>query len=262
MSLLQKFRDNAAVEDCPIYDLHGHWGPEYGLHMPMAEDEPAVDYLNRSGVKLLVMCHHTSLFSPDAGNEPNIEIARKYPDRIRCYCGINPNYPDAVARDLERYDQSADVFVGFKFLSAYHAVRLDDERYRPVLDFANARGLPILMHTWTPDIYCTAELIAQTATKYPDLNILMGHSLHGAWDTAISLANEFPNVYMELTAVLDESSVLEHMVHGAGSEKVVYGTDFPWFSEWYYIGAVLGADITDEDRRNIFYRNAQRLISL
>ena len=46
----------------------------------------------------------------------------------------------------------------------------------------------------------------------------------------------------------------------AGSEKIVFGTDLPWFSTFYYVGAILEADITDEDRRNIFYRNGRRLL--
>lgn len=45
-----------------------------------------------------------------------------------------------------------------------------------------------------------------------------------------------------------------------GSTRMVFGTDAPWFNYPYYIGSLLGADITDEDRRNICYRNAERLL--
>jgi predicted TIM-barrel fold metal-dependent hydrolase len=50
------------------------------------------------------------------------------------------------------------------------------------------------------------------------------------------------------------------MMKKVTSEKIIYGTDFPWFSQPYCIGTVLGADITDEDRRNILYRNAMRIL--
>jgi acetoin utilization deacetylase AcuC-like enzyme len=26
-------------DDRPLYDLHGHWGPFYGIHMPASDDE-------------------------------------------------------------------------------------------------------------------------------------------------------------------------------------------------------------------------------
>jgi len=71
------------------------------------------------------------------------------------------------------------------------------------------------------------------------------------------------NVLLELTAVPDErTGVIEKFVREAGSTKVVFGTDFPWFSHHYYIGAVLAADITDEERRDIFCRNAERILRI
>ncbi len=261
MSLLEAFRNHKVVDDCPIYDLHGHWGSEYGLHLPMDQELPAIEYLKTSGVKKLVFCHHDTLFCPEHGNQPGIDAARRHPEYLRCYCGINPNYPELIKRDLQHFDDNADVYVGFKFLSEYHQIALDDDRYRPALEFADSRGLPILMHTWASTGLCGAEKIAKTAEKYPHLNLLMGHSLHDEWQQAARLAHDYPNIYCELTAVLDERNAVEQLVNGAGSQKVVYGTDFPWFSEYYYIGALLDADITDEDRRNIFYRNAQRLIA-
>jgi predicted TIM-barrel fold metal-dependent hydrolase len=33
----------------------------------------------------------------------------------------------------------------------------------------------------------------------------------------------------------------------------------PWFDEYQAIGGVLAADITEEDKRNIFYRNVERI---
>lgn len=89
----------------------------------------------------------------------------------------------------------------------------------------------------------------------------MGHSCHGEWSEAIRLANDFPNVYLDLCAIPDEEiGLIERFVKEAGSEKVIFGTDFPWFSYPYYIGAVLGAEINDNDRKNIFFKNARRLL--
>jgi len=50
------------------------------------------------------------------------------------------------------------------------------------------------------------------------------------------------------------------MVEGAGSEKMLYGTDLPWFDPHYVIGCILFARIDDEDRHNILHRNAERLL--
>ena len=37
--------------------------------------------------------------------------------------------------------------------------------------------------------------------------------------------------------------------------------DLPWFSYHHGIGAVLSAEMTDDDRRNILYRNGKKLLS-
>lgn len=250
----------ALPNDCPIYDMHGHWGPFTGIHLPASDDETATKYLGRTGVKLFVFCHHQSLFSPDIGNAANIETVRRIPERIRAYCAINPNYPEAVEQDLAAYDDYPDVYVGLKMHPAHHLVPLDDSRYREAFEFANDRKLPVLMHTWGGSKECGYQQVKSVLDRDPGITAILGHSLHGDWEHAIELALGYSNIYLETCAVVDERGILEMLVEGAGSEKVVFGTDFPWFSHYYYIGAVLGADMTDDDRRNIFYRNAERIL--
>jgi predicted TIM-barrel fold metal-dependent hydrolase len=261
-SLREAFFRDGRVPDCPIVDMHGHWGEFYGAYLPAADPEVGFSLLDRAGVRLVVICHHAALLSTHAGNAANIEAVRARPDRLRAYCGVNPNYPEVVNADLASYDDYADVYVGLKFLPAYHGIAVDDDRYTAAWEFANARKLPVLVHTWGNDPFNGYDQLRRSAERYPDVQLLLGHSLHSRWDQAVIMANEFPNVYLELTAIPDERGVLELMIEQVGSRKMVFGTDFPWFSHHYYIGAILAAPMTDEDRRNIFYRNARRILGL
>ena len=258
-SLKDEFVERGKVADCPVYDCHGHMGPFFGAHLPEADPDSAVRMMDRAGVKMLIFCHHAALFAPDVGNRANIETVHRHPDRLRAYCGVNPNYPDAVAKDIATFDDHPDVYVGFKFLASYHLIHLTDDRNRPAWEFANERGLPVLCHTWGGSQWDGPQQVRECAERYPNAKILMGHSCHDAWDAAVELANSFPNVHYELCAVLDNRGMLEKFVESSGSEKIFFGTDYPWFDYHYYIGAVLGAQITDDDRRNIFYRNAERV---
>ena len=260
--LKQAFYETGRLPDCPIYDLHGHMGRFYGIHFPRCDTDGMVRVMQHAGVKMLVFCHHTTLFSPDFGNAENIKAVRQYPGCLRAYCGINPNYPDVAARDVDTYDEHRDVFVGFKLLADYHGYPLTDERYRAAWEKADRDGLLVLIHTWGGSALDGPGPVRAIAERYPNARILMGHSCHGEWDKAIQLANDFPNLYLELTAVLDERGILERFVAEAGSQRVIYGTDFPWFNHHYYIGAVLGAHMTDDDRHNILHRNAERLLGL
>ena len=261
MSLKDEFFTKGKVEDCPIYDLHGHMGPVYGIHLPLADTARMVKTMDRVGVKMLVFCHHGALFTPNIGNLANIEAVRMFPDKLRAYCGLNGNYPEICRKDIETFDDYRDVYLGFKILADYHLISITDSIYQPAWELANERQLMMLLHTWGGSPFDGAEQVREVAEKYPNAAIILGHSLHGDWDGAISIANEFPNTYLELTAVLDDRGILERFLDKVSSEKIVFGTDFPWFDHHYYIGAVLGTGATDEDCRNIFYRNAERVIS-
>jgi predicted TIM-barrel fold metal-dependent hydrolase len=258
--LKKEFFARGKANDCPVYDMHGHMGPWYGAYFPWARPEAVVNAMDRAGVRLFAFCHHASLFAPDIGNAANVKAVRKYPERLRAYCAVNPTSPDIVARDLKTFNRYRDVYVGFKFLADYHECPITDGRYKPAWEFAEREGLLVLVHTWGESRYDNASLVREAAGQYGNAKILVGHSCHGAWDEAVALARDFPNLYLELCAVLDERGILEKFVAEAGSEKLLFGTDMPWFGYHYSIGAVLGADISDEDRRNILYRNARKLL--
>ena len=79
-------------------------------------------------------------------------------------------------------------------------------------------------------------------------------------DYAVKLVKESPGkVYLELTAIPGVNGVIEQLVENAGSESLLLGSDLPWFDEFQVIGGVLSSKISDEDKRNIFYRNVEKL---
>ncbi|MCK5805714.1 MAG: amidohydrolase family protein [Lentisphaeria bacterium] len=260
-SLAERFFAQPRLEDCPVYDLHGHMGPLQGARVPRCEPEQMIAAMDRAGVRLTVFCHHATLSSPDVGNEIAIGIVRRFPNRFRAYLGVNPNWPEDIRRDVDRLDDHKDVFVGFKFLADYHKVPITDERCAPAWEKANAEGRPVLLHTWGGSAFDGPETVRVCAERWPNAQILMGHSCHGQWEQAGRLAAEFPNVYCELTAVLDDRGAVEILLDHAGAEKIVFGTDTPWFNHHNYIGALLGARMSDEDRRQILYRNALRILA-
>ncbi|MFC1526161.1 amidohydrolase family protein [Candidatus Latescibacterota bacterium] len=258
--LRERFFREGKLDDCPVYDLHGHMGALQGACLPRCTPEAMIDAMDRAGVRLTVLCHHDALFVPEIGNSINLAEVRRFPDRFRAYCGINPNHVDQVTHDVETFDDNRDVYVGFKLLADYHKVAISDERSAPAWVKANADRLPILLHTWGGSRFDGPQEVRRCAERYPDAQILMGHSCHGEWKEAAQLARDFPNVYLELTAVLDDRGAVELFVREAGSEKIIFGTDSPWFNHHNYIGALLGAEMADDDRRNILYRNALRLL--
>lgn len=259
--LKKEFFRAGKLEECPIYDLHGHMGPWRSIYLPKNDPASMVELMKKYNVKLLAFCHHAALFCPEIGNLANIEAVRKFPEHLRAYCAINPNYPEMAEKDIETFEQYRDVYVGFKFLADYHQVPITDPRYQPSWEFAEQKKLLVLLHTWGGSMYDGPEQIEKIAKKYTCAKILLGHSCHGEWDKAVRLVKDFPNIYLELCAVLDERGILEKFITELGSERIVFGTDFPWMSHLYYLGGVLGAGLSNEDIHNILHRNAERLLN-
>ena len=260
-ALAREFWENGRSDSCPIYDMHGHMGPYESIYFPRGDTDSMIRTMDECGVRMLVFSHHVALASsPALGNRLAREAVERYPDRLRAYCSINPNYPEQIARDLETFESYQAYYVGLKFLSDYHGLPLTDEAYRPAWEYANERELLVLAHTWGGSKMDGPAVVRQVAEAYPRVRFLLGHSCHGEWDEAIQIAREFENVYLELTAVFDDRGALEKFVEGAGSDRMLFGTDLPWFDPHHAVGALLSAQINDEDRHNICHRNAEKLL--
>ena len=259
--LAREFWLNGKVDSCPIYDMHGHMGVWHSIYFPRPDAADMIGTMDECGVKMLVFSHHMALFAPDLGNSLGVQAVRQYPDRLRAYCSVNPNYPEHLEADIATFNDHQDVYVGFKFLPDYHGIPLTDERYGPAWEYANARELLVLTHTWEQSPFDGPAIVREVAERYPDVKLFLGHSCHAQWDEAVKLARDFPNTYLELTAVMDDRGALEKLACEAGSDRMLFGTDLPWFDPHQAIGALLSAHISDEDRHNICHRNAERLLA-
>jgi len=259
-AIAAEFWETGKCETCPVYDMHGHMGMWHSIYFPRPEPEQMLRSMQAAGVRLLCFAHHAALLAPDIGNAASEEAVRRFPEHFRAYMSIVPDYPEIIERDLARFDNCRDVYVGLKLLADYHGVPITDARYRSTWEFAEERSLPVLVHTWGGSLHNGASHVREIAGRYPAVRMLLGHSLNNHWDEAIAIARDFPQTYLELTSVLFVRGVVERFCETVGSERVLYGTDLPWFSEHHAIGALLSEDITEDDRHNICHRNAEKLL--
>jgi len=244
----------------PIYDMHAHMGKHYAQYHARCEAPEMIRHARRIGVKRICFSHYAVL----RGSESNAlaaDICREHPDILRMYMGINPNYPDRMRHDLALYDSFRPFAVGLKFLADYHKVPVTSPAYAYALDFASERGLPVLNHTWGGSAFNGGQVMFEAVQRYPKVKFILGHSIFGEWDWAERCVRESAgNVYLELTAIPGERGIVEDLVRRVGSERILYGTDLPWFDEYQATGGVVSADITGDDMRNILYRNAEKLL--
>jgi hypothetical protein len=228
--------------------------------MPNHDPQQMIATMDRCGVEVMVSSGHMALYDMARGNAEIVEVTGRYPGRWYAYLTYNPNYPALGRRELESYDAHR-TYVGLKFHPSSHQYSITGDAYRPALEFAAARRLIVLSHTWGGSAFDRPELVAEVAERYPEVTFLAGHSGYGQFEECMAVARAHPNVYLELTAAYAVRGLVERMVETVGAHKVVLGYDLPWFDPHYAIGCVVMAHISEEARRAILRDNAARLLA-
>ena len=244
---------------CPILDFHAHMDEHAEIYFPFSSAAEMVADMDRNGVRRLLFCGHFALDDPLHGEPYNVRAVKQFPDRLRAYHIIHSRCLDPE-REIAAVDENPGIYVGFKLLGDYNAFPVSDPVHDPYYAYLEKTGKLLLLHTWGGSPWDGEEQVAKVAERFPGLTIICGHSFFSRQKEGIALTRQYPNVYYELTAIPIVRGYLEDIVEAAGSERVLFGTDLPWFSTMHGVGMVLGADVTDEDRLNIFYRNGEKLL--
>src|SRR5208337_597941 len=97
-----------------------------------------------------------------------------YGDRFRGYFAFNPEYAEKLLPRLDEFFQRP-FYVGFKLLNDYWRLPVTDQRFTPMWEYADARSLPILLHTWQSQ-FNAPRMLRDIVPRYPNATFLLGHS--------------------------------------------------------------------------------------
>ncbi len=256
-ALWKNFTEAGRLEKVSVIDVHTHMGDINDASTPVFEIDECVGVMDERNIDSIWCAPHYDLFDVDEPNRYIEEYMAKYPERVKGYFSFNPNYCERYIKRIERVDE-IDNYIGFKFLPVYHNVSLADDRYKYALDFAEKRNLVVLSHTWGGTACSPAE-VAELLKKYKNLQFILGHSSPNQLDDAIELVKKHDNAYLDLCDIHRHSGIVDKMCENVGAEKVLFGTDFPWYEFNYCIGSVLCAHISDDKKELIFRGNAERI---
>lgn len=171
-----------------------------------------------------------------AGREEYVGIAR-----------IDPRVDDAVEqaeRALDDYD-----LAGLKLHPWEESFSITNPMVQPVLDVAIDREVPVWIHAGYPGV-SHALSIREVAQGNPSLPLVLTHGaqldISGLSLTdALLLAEDTENTYFELSGVY-RRDLVEDLVETIGAERVVFGTNAPYFHPTVEKSRVTTADISDE----------------
>ena len=261
MEIVEKGRRGIPLEDILIIDCHCHMGYWHNFNVPCGSAEGMLASMDTLGIDIACVTAHSSI-GPDYkyGNNMVIEAAKKYPGRFVGYATINPNYPGDMQNELDRCFANPGI-KGIKLHPSCHGCPIDYKNYHTVYEIADEKQCPVLIHVWgSSDVAAVDRLAGQ----YPGARFVMGHAGAEvrAMENAIDVVNRRGNVYVDLAISQVREGNVEWLVKAMGSKKVLYGSDMPFFDPRPAFGRVAFADIGDEQKKDVFGRNMERLLKV
>ncbi len=243
---------------------------------PTGEDVMAITYdellrcMDRAGVdKALAWLRPPYLRKIAQSNAYVHQAMQQHPDRILGFGWADPRLGLDKAKEAVRrciYDYG---FYGVKLNGAQNSFYIDHPDISlPVVEEIARTGKLLAFHVGT-DAYETTHpfRVAKIARMFPEVKMLMVHmggvAHHDLSNAAIEMAQECPNLTLIGSAV--RTRAILKAVKTLGASRVCFGSDTPFelmHVEVAKYHALLGGEVTPEEKRMIMAGNIARLMGL
>lgn len=186
-------------------------------------------------------------------------------EQLICFGSVHP-YTLGMRRQLD--EQVALGVRGIKVHPAVQMVRPDDPRAMKLYRLCGERRLPILWHCGPVEIEPALGRYLSQLKHYeraiaenPQTTFVLGHSGALQMDKALEYARRYDNVWLEISS--QGVSNIQRILNDVGDERVLYGTDWPFYHQGIQLAKVLIAtEGQPETRARVLYDNAARLLKL
>lgn len=194
-----------------------------------------------------------------AQHETIANACKLYPERFPIGLGIaEVRHEQAGADELDRAMQE-DGLVGFMCHPGLSGHSLGGELYAFLEVVAMHNGLCLLHQAGS------TRNIAAYARRFPSITFIIGHvSMNKAGHLdAIDQCGKCENVWFDVAQKpegADMSWDLVHLVNHLGNDRIMFGSDLPYYDFRLVQAQIESAALDDETKERIAYQNAVRLV--
>ncbi len=271
-----------------IIDVH--------THLSERKDDRLVVYANRNGLKydLEELLHLMKLNGVGVGlllssiggrgvplpNEDVLELCVRSRGRLLPVVTVEPS-PKKVRNAVEIARRNDGLVKAFKIMLGYGKARAGDSVFKPLYDYAESTGLPVMFHTGdTADVGgslmrahpLTLDALANERDR---MKIVACHFGNPWIDDVAELIYKHPNVYADVSGlVVGRSKYIEQytdwlaerlsraIYFAGGADKIIFGSDYPVTHLSTAISLVEKLEIDTRDRKRILSENAKKVFRL
>jgi len=206
-------------------------------------------------------------------NDYILKSVSRHPDRLIGFCCVDP-YNDSAPKEVQRcIDQGLS---GVGELAFYQSGIDGDalERLSPIMEICRQADCPILIHTNEPvgHLYPgktpnTLKQIYDLIRRFPDNKLVLAHWGGGIFFYSLlkkEVRNALHNVWYDTAAspYLYRSHIYRVAGDLVGTDKILFGTDYPLLKPERYFKELDEADLGRGDIDKICGGNALELLNL
>jgi len=249
-----------------IIDIHVH----HSWHSPARQRPNATvgryqEHALRNDIRkivLLTLAYDCPPAQTRERNSATLQLQHADPDFFVAALGLNPLHDE----DFIRSETKRCVQEGARAIKLHMSLNARDHRHDLICQLAAEHGIPIIMHSWYkmankyPNESDGSDL-AYMARRNPQTKIVAAH-LTGLQRRGVLDLADIPNAYIDTSGCLPENDLVEYAVRYMGSERMLFGSDYPGRCYEMQVGRVLDAEITEEQKQDILWRNAASMLGL
>ncbi len=248
-----------ALDDVFVFDVHGHLCSDAKICQPNDDGAGLVATMDQLGVNSICVSSGLAMESDEQrGNELTAKTAQEFAGRIYGYAVPNPHHDDC---EIAHYFEEDTGMVGVKIHADIQGTSISDPRYLPYMELADKKGLPVLFHTWMD--YEVREVCA-LAQKFKNAKMILGHAaMTGitAKKAAIETCKLCENVFVDTAMSSTYDGAIEWIVSKVGADRLLYGSDMPFFDCRQTFGKLALSKLSDSDKIKIFGENAKKIFN-
>ena len=191
-------------------------------------------------------------------------------DGLISFGGIHPN-DETPEEHLEKIKEMG--LRGVKIHPDYQGVYIDDPRYIRIARKAVRLGLTVVTHAGVDDgfpeeVHCPPERAARFLDAVYEDNegaagkIVFAHGGGNRQFDGVLTCLAGRDVYLDLAYILSYASpgTVMELIRAHGAKRILFATDCPWGDPGDFVRVVRALPLTEEEREDIFHRNAERLL--
>jgi len=206
-------------------------------------------------------------------NDYILDSVSRYQKRLIGFCAIQPKAGDAAIAELERCAKAGAKGIG-ELRSDVQGFDLTDKTaMKPLVDAVLKHNLIFLTHSSEPVGHnysgkgsITPNILYSFITAFPKLKLVCAHWGGGLPFYALlpEVAETLTNVFFDTAATvfLYKPEIFEQVSHIIGSDKILFGSDYPLMHQNRALAQIQSSGLFEEDKARILGLNARKLLKV